>query len=89
MYSHSYTKVKNVLGATLCIRYGPNIYSKVEEILFIMGSTIQNKFWVHNTIMVKMVEPGEVFGRKSMVYQDGKYISHKLKVINCEKSGEM
>ena len=54
-----------------------------------MDSTIQNKFWVQNTIMVKMVEPGEVFGCKSMVYQDGKYISHKLKVINCEKSGEM
>ena len=49
----------------------------------------KNKFWVQNTIMVKMVEPGEVFGCKSMVYQDGKYISHKLKVINCEKSGEM
>ena len=36
-------KVKNVLGATLCIRYGPNIYSKVEEILFIMDSTIQKQ----------------------------------------------
>ena len=54
-----------------------------------MDSTIQNKFWVQNIIMVKMVEPGEVFGYKSMVYKDGKYISHKFKVINCEKSGEM
>ena len=36
-------KVKNVLGATLYIRYGPNIYNKAEKILFMMDSTSQKQ----------------------------------------------
>ena len=44
--------------------------------------------------MVQMGEPCEVFGCKRMVYQDGKYISHKLKslikrnLVKCSDSAQ-
>ena len=82
-YSHSFRKVKNVLGAVLFLRYGLQAYDKAQEILFLMcNPSLKQIQGAKRQFKVEIGEHGEVFGHTRPCYKDGKCISYKLRLLN-------
>ena len=84
-YSLSFRKVKNVLGAVLFFKYGSQAYTKAQEILFSMCTpTLKQVEDAKRLFKLEFGKDGEVFGNTRPCYQDGEYLSYKLRLLNAK-----
>ena len=84
-YSHSFSKVKYVLGAVLSFKYGSEAYNRAQEILFSMCTrSLKQIEGAERLFKLKYGKDGEVYGNTRPCYQDGEYVSYKLRLLDAK-----
>ena len=84
-YSHSFSKVKAVLAAVLSFKHGSEAYTRAQEILFSMCTpSLKQVEGAKRLFKLEYGKDGEVYGNTRPCYQDGEYVSYKLRLLNAK-----